>query len=80
VNSQEAELRVTPPGSVPRGAAVGTGSTGTTSTGTLAGGSVTGTAGSTNAGGSLGILKTQAQGLVDYLAKELIGYELPDGL
>lgn len=30
--------------------------------------------------GSLGILKTQAQALVDYLEKELRGFELPDGI
>lgn len=30
--------------------------------------------------GSLGILKTQAQALVDYLEKELRGFELPEGI
>jgi len=32
------------------------------------------------AGGGLGLLKTQAQALVQYLEKELGGYELPEGL
>lgn len=31
-------------------------------------------------GGSLGILKTQAQALADYLEKELRGFELPEGI
>lgn len=31
-------------------------------------------------GGSLGILKAQAQALADYLGKELKGFELPDGI
>lgn len=31
-------------------------------------------------GGGLGLLKTQAQALVQYLEKELGGYELPEGL
>jgi len=31
-------------------------------------------------GGGLGVLKTQAQALVQYLEKELGGYELPEGL
>lgn len=30
--------------------------------------------------GTLGILKTQAQALVDYLEKELRGFELPEGI
>ncbi|KAI5807403.1 hypothetical protein DFH27DRAFT_608170 [Peziza echinospora] len=39
------------------------------------------TASTTNkAGGSLGILKAQAQALVDYLEKELRGFELPEGI
>ena len=31
-------------------------------------------------GGSLGILKAQAQALADYLGKELKGFELPEGI
>lgn len=55
----------TPPGSVPK------------SGGTPAVGSVgSGVAGT----GSLGILKTQAQALVNYLEKELKGFELPEGI
>ncbi|KAF8464375.1 hypothetical protein BDZ91DRAFT_729718 [Kalaharituber pfeilii] len=47
-------------------------------TGTTAVGSVSSvTAGSS---GSLGILKAQAQALVDYLEKELKGFELPEGI
>lgn len=36
--------------------------------------------GAMGVGGSLGILKTQAQGLVNYLEKELQGFELREGL
>jgi hypothetical protein len=31
-------------------------------------------------GGALGVLKTQANGLVGYLERELEGFELPEGL
>lgn len=50
------------------------GTTGTTAVGSV--GSVGGGVG----GGSLGILKAQAQALVDYLEKELRGFELPEGI
>ncbi|KAF8243062.1 hypothetical protein K440DRAFT_614624 [Wilcoxina mikolae CBS 423.85] len=81
-HSHEADLRMTPPGSIPRSGAGsgGGGSAGPASTGTAAGGSVRAASTITGSGGSLGILKTQAQGLVSYLEKELKGYELPEGL
>jgi len=80
-HSHEADLRMTPPGSIPRsGGGSGGGSAGPASTGTAAGGSMRAASTMTGSGGSLGILKAQAQGLVSYLEKELRGYELPEGL
>ncbi|KAF8533877.1 hypothetical protein BDD12DRAFT_897532 [Trichophaea hybrida] len=80
-HSHEVDLRMTPPGSIPRsGAGSGGGSAGPASTGTAAGGSVRATSTIVGSGGSLGILQTQAQGLVSYLEKELKGYELPESL
>ncbi|RPB20939.1 hypothetical protein L211DRAFT_491341 [Terfezia boudieri ATCC MYA-4762] len=47
-------------------------------TGTTAVGSVNSV--STGQGGGLGVLKAQAQALVDYLEEELRGFELPEGI
>lgn len=67
LHSQEDKDKGTPPGSVPRTAAAA--ATTVASVGSAQG-----------AMGSLGILKTQAQALVDYLEKELRGFELPEGI
>lgn len=69
LHSQEDKDKGTPPGSVPRTAAAAAAATTVASVGSAQG-----------AMGSLGILKTQAQALVDYLEKELRGFELPEGI
>lgn len=71
LHSQEGD-KGTPPGSVPKSGGSG-GSAGTPVQGSVGSGLRQGM-------GSLGILKTQAQALVDYLEKELRGFELPEGI
>lgn len=48
-------------------------------TGTTAVGSVN-SVNTGQGGGGLGVLKAQAQALVDYLEEELRGFELPEGI
>ncbi|KAI5778361.1 hypothetical protein EDC01DRAFT_634752 [Geopyxis carbonaria] len=80
IHSQE-DLRVSPPGSIPRSGGSGSGSTGASGgAGTPARNSLKTPSTLPGIGGSLGILKTKAQGLVTYLEKELQGFELPEGL
>lgn len=69
-------LRGSPMGSVPKSSGSAGSAAHTVATRTLAGESAKGTMGAVvGGGGSLGILKTQAQALVTYLEKELIGFE-----
>lgn len=74
LHSQEGGDKGTPPGSVPKSGGSGGGSGGTPVQGSVGSGLRAGGM------GSLGILKTQAQALVDYLEKELKGFELPEGI